>query len=115
MGLAMSKASVLCVPHPPSAYMDSVLPVKLSDSMGAARPVVVTPRTEMAELVARARAGVVAAGDSEDDLAAAIDHVFAHPREAHRMARSGRRFAQRELDWRVIGKRLAREIIRRTQ
>jgi glycosyltransferase involved in cell wall biosynthesis len=113
MCLAMSRASVLCVPHPSSAYMDAALPIKLADSMGAGRPVVVTPRTETASLVERAHAGVVARGDSADDLAAAIDSVFAHPHKAHKMARAARRFAQRELDWRVIGKRLARQILGR--
>ncbi|HJT37074.1 MAG TPA: glycosyltransferase, partial [Actinomycetota bacterium] len=113
MGLAMSRASVLCVPHPPSPYMDVALPIKLADSMGSGRPVVVTPRAEMGALVERARAGVVAPGDSADDLAAAIDSVFAHPHKAHKMARAARRFAQRELDWRVIGKRLARQILER--
>ncbi|HJT37481.1 MAG TPA: glycosyltransferase [Actinomycetota bacterium] len=113
MCLAMSQVSVLCVPHPRSPYMDAVLPIKLADSMGSGRPVVVTPCTEMAEMVERARAGVVARGDTADDLAAAIDSVFAHPHKAHKMARAARRFAQRELDWRVIGKRLARQILGR--
>jgi glycosyltransferase involved in cell wall biosynthesis len=113
MGLAMSRASVLCVPHPASPYMDAALPIKLADSMGSGRPVVVTPRIETAAMVERARAGVVASGDDADALAAAISEVFAHPHKAHKMARSARRFAQRELDWRVIGKRLAREILER--
>jgi len=113
MGLAMSKAFVLCVPNPPTPYWDGVLPIKLADSMGSGRPVVVTPRTEMAAMVESARAGVIARGDSVDDLAAAIDQVFAHPHKAHKMGRSARRFAQKELDWRVISKRLAREILDR--
>jgi glycosyltransferase involved in cell wall biosynthesis len=104
---------VLAVPHPPGAYMDAALPVKLFDSMAAGRPLVVTPRREMAALVERHGAGLVAAGDRAEDLAAALARVLEDPELGRRLGAAARAAAEEEYDWRVIGRRVAEEVLRR--
>lgn len=111
--VALAEAMVLAVPHPPGAYMDAALPVKLFDSMAAGRPLVVTPRREMAALVERHGAGLVAAGDRAEDLAAALVRVLEDPELGRRLGAAARAAAEAEYDWRVIGQRVAEEVLRR--
>lgn len=110
---ALAEATVLVVPHPPGEYMDAALPVKLFDSMAAGRPVVVTPRREMAAIVARHRAGLVARGDDVEDLADAVLRLLGDQELSRRLGAAGRTAAESEYDWRLIGQRLADEVLRR--
>jgi glycosyltransferase involved in cell wall biosynthesis len=112
LGRELAKASVLCVPSPPHPYHDAVLPIKLFDSMAAGRPVVVTPRTEMAAVIAEREAGLVAAGDGPEPFAAALVTVLSDPVLAMRLGANGRLAAETEFDWRVIGARLASRLMR---
>jgi len=114
LGHALAGATVLCVPHPPSPYMDAALPVKLLDSMAAGRPLVVTPRTETAAIIRRHGAGIVAGGDRPEDLAAALLEVLSDAALAQRLGAAGRRAAELHYDWQIVGKRLAHELIART-
>lgn len=111
LSAALARATVLAIPHPPNPYMDVALPVKLFDSMAAGRPVVATPRVETAALLAATGAGVVAAGDAPDDLAAAITGLLGDPVRAAELGRAGRRAAEREFDWTVLGDRLADAVL----
>jgi glycosyltransferase involved in cell wall biosynthesis len=113
IGQSLAAATVLTVPHPPNDYMDVALPVKLFDSMAAGRPLVVTPRTETRALVERHGAGVVAAGDSTDDLAAALLGVLEDEDAARRMGAAARRTAEEHFDWRVVGNRIADVVLHR--
>lgn len=115
LGEALAGATVLVVPHPPGPYFDAALPVKLFDSMAAGRPLVVTPRTEMAGVVTRCGAGLVAAGDRPEDLAAAIGALLDDPAAARRLAANGRNAAECEFDWQEIGGRLADDVLRRVE
>ena len=72
----LGTVAVHCIPTPAAEYWDLVSPIKLFDAMASARPVVVTPRREMAADVRRAEAGVVASGDDEEALAAALATVL---------------------------------------
>lgn len=110
LGQGLGRATVLCVPHPASPYLDAALPVKLLDSMAAGRPLVVTPRTEMRAVVERADAGLVAAGDSPEDLAAPLVELLGDRERAARLGQNARRAAEREFDWRVISARLAADL-----
>ncbi len=96
LGAALGSATVLVVPHPASDYLHTAVPVKLLDSMAAGRPVVVTPRHETRLIVAHADAGRVAAGDG-----------------AARLGANGRRAAERDLDWRIVGERVADIVLER--
>jgi glycosyltransferase involved in cell wall biosynthesis len=115
LGAALATAAVLVVPHPPNAYLDSAVPVKLLDSMAAGRPVVVTPRHETRLIVERWDSGRVAAGDSADDLAAAILPLLTDPATAQRLGANGRRAAEAEFDWRVIGGHVADAVLERVR
>jgi glycosyltransferase involved in cell wall biosynthesis len=110
---ALSHASVHCVPNPPGDYWESVLPIKLFDSMAAGRPVVVTPRVEMRAVVERYEAGIVAGGDAPEDLAAALVELLRDPDRAARLGANARRAAETTFDWRVIGDRLADQLLAR--
>jgi glycosyltransferase involved in cell wall biosynthesis len=113
LGRAAASAMALCIPHPPNEYMDVALPVKLFDSLAVGRPLVVTPRTETAAVVAGRGVGVVAGGDTADALAEAIVALVDDPALAQRLGAAARAIAEREFDWRVVGDRIAREVLAR--
>lgn len=113
IGESLARATVLTIPHPSQAYMDVALPVKLFDSMAAGRPLVVTPRVETMALVKRHGVGVVAGGDSVDDLAAALRGVLVDEAAARRMGAAGRRAAEEHFDWKVAGNRIADAVLER--
>lgn len=113
LGETLAEATVLCIPHPANPYLDSALPIKLFDSMAAGRPLVVTPRVETGRVVEQAEAGLVASGDRAEDLAEALLAVLSDPVLAARLGSNGRATAERDYDWRVIGGRLADELLAR--
>ena len=115
LGAALGIASILVVPHPANVYMDAVVPIKLFDSMAAGRPIVVTPRTEMAAIVERREAGLVARGDAAVDLAEPIVRLISDATLRARLGANARAAAESEFDWRVIGARLAVELVDRSQ
>ncbi len=114
LGAALATATVLVVPHPANAYLDTAVPVKLLDSMAAGRPVVVTPRHETRLIVERTDAGLVAASDQPDDIAANILTLLEDPALAARLGANGRRAAERDYDWGIIAARVADEVLRRS-
>jgi glycosyltransferase involved in cell wall biosynthesis len=107
MGDQLGRATVQCIPNPPSSYWDSVCPIKLYDSMASGRPVVVTPRVAMRAVVERNAAGLVAPGDAAEDLAGAILTLLEDQALARRSGQNGRRAAVEDHDWRVISAHLA--------
>jgi glycosyltransferase involved in cell wall biosynthesis len=111
LGAELSRATVLAVPHPPAAYLDVALPVKLLDAMASGRPVAITPRIESARVVREADAGIVAGGDTADDLAAALLALLNDEGLARRLGANGRRAAERDFDWAVIGARVADRVL----
>jgi glycosyltransferase involved in cell wall biosynthesis len=112
IGSELGRATVLCIPNPPSDYWDAVSPVKLFDCLAAGRPVVVTPRTVMRSDVQRHDAGLVAPGDTAEDIATSIDRLMGDQPLARRLGANGRDAAVREHDWRRISERLAAELLR---
>jgi glycosyltransferase involved in cell wall biosynthesis len=108
----LARASVLAIPHPPGAYLDVALPIKLVDAMAAGRPVVVTPRIETARIVRDAGCGLVV----EDDLAALADGLATlldDPERGARLGANGRQLAERRFDWTVIGETVADAVLAR--
>jgi glycosyltransferase involved in cell wall biosynthesis len=110
---ALGRATVLCIPHPPNSYFDTILPIKLTDYMAAGRPIVATPRSETARILREHAAGITAPGDRVEDLATALRHVLLDSELAHRLAANGRRAAVEVFDWRVVGSHLTDELLRR--
>jgi glycosyltransferase involved in cell wall biosynthesis len=113
LGEALGRATALAIPTPGHPYWDSVAPVKLFDYLAAGRPVVTTPRVETAALVRRHEAGVVAEDDSAAAMAAALRTVLTAPDAARDMGARARSVAERQYDWKAIGRRLAGEILDR--
>ena len=113
LGAQLGRATVLVIPTPAHAYWDSVAPVKLFDYLAAGRPVITTPRRETAAIVRANDAGAVADGDSAEAMAAAIAPVLEDQGRARQMGANARAAAERDYDWRVIGERLAGEILAR--
>jgi glycosyltransferase involved in cell wall biosynthesis len=113
LGEELARATVLCIPHPANEYMDVALPVKLFDSMAAGRPLVVTPRRETAAIVARQGVGLIADGDRVEDLAAALERVVTDDRLARQLGARARQVAEQDYDWRIVGRRIADEVLRR--
>ncbi len=109
----LGRATAIVIPHPPGAYLDSALPIKLLDAMAAGRPVVVTPRRQTVLVVEEAACGIVT-GDRADDLATAIAGLLDDPARAADLGASGRRIAEAVYDWRVIGAAVADTILRST-
>jgi len=113
LGERLSRAWVLAIPTPGHPYWDSVAPVKLFDYFAAGRAVMTTPRSETARLVRDHAAGTVSADDGPDSMAAAILELLRDPQEARRRGANARKAAERDYDWRVIGARLADEVLAR--
>ena len=113
LGETLGAASALAIPHPPGSYMDVALPVKLFDSLAAGRPLVVTPRLETAAIVARLDVGVVAAGDDAADLAASISTLLTDQSRTRAAGARARAAAEATFDWRIVGDRIADEVLRR--
>ena len=114
LGAALGRATVICIPTPAHAYWDSVAPVKLFDCLAAGRPIVTTPRPETAAIVRDRDAGLVADGDDAEALAAAADASCSRTRSGRgRWAPMRRAAAERDYDWRVIGERLADQLLAR--
>jgi glycosyltransferase involved in cell wall biosynthesis len=113
LGAELARATVLCIAHPASAYMDVALPVKLFDSMAAGRPLVVTPRTETRAIVERHGVGIVTAGDGAEDLADGLVRLLGDEALARRFGAAARTAAETLFDWPIVAGRIADEILRR--
>jgi glycosyltransferase involved in cell wall biosynthesis len=111
IGTFLGNTAILVIPHPPHAYLDAATPVKLFDSMAAGRPVVVTPRVETAAIVNAADAGLVAASDRAEDLAASILTLLGDEPRRRQMGENARRAAVELYDWRALANRLADAIL----
>lgn len=111
IGAFLAQAMVIAVPHPPGAYMDASLPIKLFDAMAAARPVVVTPRIETALVVREAAAGKVAGSDTPEDVAHALVTVLGDEPQARRLGANGRSAAEAKYDWSVLSAALAEAVL----
>ncbi len=70
------------------------LPTKLLEAMAAGRPLVLAASGESAELVTRARAGLVTAPEDPVAIAGALRRLHAEPGLRREMGAAGRRFAE---------------------
>jgi glycosyltransferase involved in cell wall biosynthesis len=113
LGETLAAATVLTIPSPATEYSDVALPVKLFDSMAAGRPLVVTPRREMAAMVEKYGIGVVSKGDDPASLADALATLLNDEALAREMGARARATAEREFDWPIVGDRIADEVLRR--
>jgi glycosyltransferase involved in cell wall biosynthesis len=110
---ALRQATVLATPHPPGAYHDIALPVKLLDGMAAGRPQVVTPRTEPRAVIERHGVGIVTRGERPEHLADSLRELILDPARAQAMGKRARLVAETTYDWSVVGQRVAEAILER--
>jgi len=115
IGASLGRATIQCIPTPPSRYWDAVSPIKLFDAMASGRPVVVTPRNAMRSDVERHGAGLVSPSDGVEDLARTLERLLRDPALARRAGASGRAAAVAEHDWGQVSARLADELLRRAE
>lgn len=86
------------IPHRRNPYMDAALPVKLFDTMAAARPVIVTDCVEVKRLVEEEKCGLVAR-TNPDSLAEAIGYLVENPLIAQEMGVRGRKAVLDRHSW----------------
>jgi len=113
LNFAFRQATLFCIPHPAHPYWDATLPVKIFDALAAGRPLVITPRTETRRLVERYGVGLVAAGDTAEELAAAMRPLLVDQAAARRLGAVAREVAETVYDWPKVGDRIATAILER--
>lgn len=77
---------------------ESVIPSKIFEIMGAARPIIMGVGGEAGALVAQARSGIAIEPENAADLVAAIETLRRDPRAAEGMGRMGREFVIENFD-----------------
>jgi colanic acid biosynthesis glycosyl transferase WcaI len=75
---------------------------KVMPAMAAGIPIVYAGRGDGADLINTAQAGIVVDPDRADELAAAIAALIGDRSRATRLGQNGRRYAERNLDWRLL-------------
>lgn len=80
--------------------------VAVAEAMAAGLPVIITPDIQIAPDIARARAGLVVAGEAEA-LETAIAQLLNSPNLRQQLGENGRRFAQSHYSWDAIAQQLA--------
>jgi len=113
LSAALAAVTVLTILWPPHEYYDVALPVKLFDGAAAGRPQLVTPRTETAAVVRREGIGVVTSGDEPEAIAADLVTLLQDRATMEALGARARQVAETTFDWRVVGERIADEVLRR--
>jgi colanic acid biosynthesis glycosyl transferase WcaI len=90
--LAASDAVV--VPLRSDPLFSTVIPSKIFEAMGTARPIILGVKGESARIVAEADAGIVVEPESVEDLVGAIRRLKDDPALAAALGRNGRRAAE---------------------
>lgn len=83
----------------------SALPSKMFESMASAKPIVASVWGEAADLVERARCGIVVAPEDPAALHAAVEKLAADPALARELGENGRRYVAEHFDRTVIAER----------
>jgi colanic acid biosynthesis glycosyl transferase WcaI len=99
-------ASDICVvPLRASELFTTVLPSKIFEIMGMAKPIVIAVDGEARRLVERARAGCFVPPGDSDALHNALAELLADPSGLAECGRRGRKFVEREFDRHVLADR----------
>jgi len=108
---ATSEAALLVIPHPPNAYMDVALPIKLFDAFAVARPVLSTPRTETAQIIRAEDVGWVTEGDGVEALADAIVRTLQSTSELKVRGDKAWALAQSTYSWSTLSDQVANALV----
>lgn len=93
----------------------TVIPSKIFEAMGVARPIVLAVKGESAEIVTAAGAGVVVSPESPAELADAIRGLLADPEHAREMGLRGRAAAEGEFCRRAAARKMLDVLSRVTE
>ena len=90
-----------------SEVFKMVLPSKIFEAMGAARPIVLGVEGEARDIIERAGCGIPIEPENPEQLASAVQYLAERPEVAGAMGAKGLAFVAREYDRRVLAARLA--------
>ncbi len=82
------------------------LPTKVYEYMGAGMPVIISDFPYYKKIVQRYKCGRCVCPDHVDDIAAHMEWLLKHPKEAEEMGRNGRRIVMQKFNWQVEEKKL---------
>ena len=102
--LARSMAGLVTL-HPVINYIDA-LPVKMFEYMSAGIPVIASDFPLWREIIAGNDCGLLVNPFNPTAIAEAIDYLIAHPEDAERMGRNGRRAVESRYNWDHEGQKL---------
>lgn len=83
-------------------------PSKVGDYLAAGKPVVATPVSDVAEIFADSKIGILSSDTTPAGYAQALRRIVAHKSRWKEMGDNGRQFARQHLDWSVIARTLIR-------
>ncbi len=88
-----------------SPTFESVIPSKIFEAMGMARPIILGVRGESRRIVEAAGAGLCIEPENDAELADAVRQLANDPEHARALGATGRRFVERHYDRRVLAAR----------
>ncbi|MDP2324696.1 MAG: glycosyltransferase family 4 protein [Gammaproteobacteria bacterium] len=91
---------------------EAVIPSKIFEAMGMARPIILGVRGESQRIVAAAGAGICIEPENDEELANAVQQLALSPEQARSMGESGRRYAEQNYDRRRLAVRFEQLLAR---
>ena len=104
----LSAADILVVPQKDTTDTQGQIPAKLFDAMAMAKPIITTPISDIPEVMSEH--GYLVEPGNPEQLAKAIENIFANPEEARRKGQNARKRCQELYDLKVMEKELAFQI-----
>ncbi len=91
---------------------ESVIPSKIFEAMGMARPIILGVRGESQRIVEAAAAGLCIEPENDEELAEAVRKLATEPARARALGASGRRYAEENYDRRRLAARFEQLLAR---
>ncbi|MZH15405.1 MAG: glycosyltransferase family 4 protein, partial [Nitrospinae bacterium] len=104
----LSAADILVVPQKDTTDTEGQIPAKLFDAMAMAKPIITTPVSDIPEVMGEH--GYLVEPGNPEQLAKAIENIFANPEEARRKGQNARKRCQELYDLKVMEKELTFQI-----
>lgn len=102
--LARSVAGLVTL-HPTASYVEA-LPVKMFEYMSAGVPVIASDFPHWRAIISEHNCGLLVNPLCPREIAAAIDYVVSHPKEARQMGENGRKAVTEQFNWQAEEGRL---------
>jgi glycosyltransferase involved in cell wall biosynthesis len=95
-----------------SRTFESVIPSKIFEAMGMARPIILGVRGESQRIVEAAQAGICIEPEDDAELAEAVRHLANDPERARQLGQAGRRYVAENYDRRRLAARFEQLLAR---